>query len=625
MPTMTKLKSKKNQKLRNIEYYGLQPIFDRLYADSLANKTFNNLMELITTEENIKLAYRNIKRNKGSKTAGIDNKNIQYLEKWKADNLIKYVRKRLEWYVPQPVRRVEIPKPNGKTRPLGIPTIMDRLIQQCILQIMEPICEAKFHDRNNGFRPNRNCEHAIAQVYKLAQIQNLHFVIDIDIKGFFDNVKHAKLLKQLWTLGIRDKKLISIISTMLKAEVAGVGFPEMGTPQGGIISPLLANVVLNELDWWIDSQWENIPMRNNYKYERSDNGKIDKGYGYFVLRNKSKLKECYIVRYADDFKIFCRNKQDAEKLFIATKQWLKERLGLEISTEKSKIVNLRKQYSEFLGFKIRLHKKSPKSKYTIKSNINDKNIKKIKAEIKQHIKEIQRPSNEKEEYKAVNSYNAYVMGIHNYYQIATNISLDLKDIAFWVSNIMKIRLKSRLKKSGNSVPKYIHKRYGKSKALRFVGDKAIIPIGYIKKRKPMFKPVKINKYTVEGRSEIHNRLESIDTSTLHYLMKNPIGARSIEYNDNRLALYCGQNGKCGVTGETLEKDSMHCHHIIPRSLGGKDRYENLILISNDIHILIHSKDQEIIDKYLKITKLNSKQLDKINRLRKKVNLNEIIR
>ena len=228
---MTKLKSKKNQKLRNIEYYGLQPILDKLYADSLNNKKFNNLMELITTEENIKLAYRNIKKNKGSKTAGIDNKNIQYLERWNTDNLVKYVRKRLEWYKPQPVKRVEIPKPNGKTRPLGIPTIMDRLIQQCILQIMEPVCEAKFHDRNNGFRPNINCEHAIAQMYKLAQVQNLHFVIDIDIKGFFDNVKHAKLLKQLWTLGIRDKKLISIISTMLKAEVAGIGYPEMGTPQ----------------------------------------------------------------------------------------------------------------------------------------------------------------------------------------------------------------------------------------------------------------------------------------------------------------------------------------------------------------------------------------------------------
>ena len=102
-------------------------------------------------------------------------------------------------------------------RPLGIPTIGDRLIQQCILQVLEPICEAKFYDKSFGFRPNRATEHAIAQVYKYMQVDNLSYVVDIDIKEFFDNVNHGKLLKQMWTLGIRDKKLISIISAMLKA------------------------------------------------------------------------------------------------------------------------------------------------------------------------------------------------------------------------------------------------------------------------------------------------------------------------------------------------------------------------------------------------------------------------
>ena len=96
------------------------------------------------------------------------------------------------------------------------------------------------------------------------QVNGLHFVVDIDIKGFFDNISHGKLLKQLWHIGIRDKKLISIISQMLKAEVAHIGFPEKGTPQGGIISPLLANVVLNELDWWISSQWETFPTKTKY-------------------------------------------------------------------------------------------------------------------------------------------------------------------------------------------------------------------------------------------------------------------------------------------------------------------------------------------------------------------------
>jgi len=304
---MTVKKLQKKAKLRNAEYFGLQEVLDRLYAQSAENKRFTVLMELVAADENILLAYRNISKNKGSKTAGTDGKTVRYLSKFTNTALIHYIKRRLEQYQPQPVRRVEIPKGDtGKTRPLGIPTIADRLIQQCFLQILEPICEAKFHERSNGFRPNRSAEHALAQCYAMIQKRGLHYVVDIDIKGFFDNVSHGKLLKQMWNMGIQDKRVLSIISAMLKAEVAGIGFPQKGTPQGGIISPLLSNIVLNELDWWIASQWENMPTRKNREYARSDNGVIDKSQKYEMLRKGSALKECYIVRYADDFKIFCR-------------------------------------------------------------------------------------------------------------------------------------------------------------------------------------------------------------------------------------------------------------------------------------------------------------------------------
>ena len=283
----TKNKAQKKRKLRNAEYYDLQEMQDRLYADSQHGKIFYHLVELASMPENIRLAYRNIKTNPGSKTAGTDGRTIKDLERLSDSKLITLVQRKLEWYQPQSVRRVEIPKSDdsNKKRPLGIPTILDRLIQQCVLQVLEPICEAKFHEHSYGFRPNRSQQHAIALVYKNIQCSHYYYVVDVDIKGFFDNVNHGKLLKQMWTLGIRDKKLLSIISVMLKAEVAGIGFPEKGTPQGGIISPLLSNIVLNELDWWIASQWEEFPTKRKYKVAILANGGQNKGNKYKMLRD----------------------------------------------------------------------------------------------------------------------------------------------------------------------------------------------------------------------------------------------------------------------------------------------------------------------------------------------------
>ena len=254
---------------RHAEYYGMQQTFDELYAKSKAGEVFNGLMELVLSPDNIMLAYRNIKTNTGSYTAGTDKQNIGDIGRLPPAEVIGKVRKIVtgseHGYRPKPVRRKDIPKPNGKTRPLGIPCIWDRLVQQCIKQILEPICEAKFSNNSYGFRPNRSVEHAISRTYSLLQRAHLHYVLEFDIKGFFDNVNHSKLIKQLWTMGIQDKQLLFVIKRILKAPIrmpdGSTVYPTKGTPQGGIISPLLANVVLNELDHWIDSQWTEHPWQ----------------------------------------------------------------------------------------------------------------------------------------------------------------------------------------------------------------------------------------------------------------------------------------------------------------------------------------------------------------------------
>jgi group II intron reverse transcriptase/maturase len=585
-------------------------------------------MDKIVSEANILLAYRNIKKNTGSNTKGTDGKTIANLAKLETKDLVMLVRNKLQNFQPQKVRRVKIPKPNGKTRPLGIPTISDRLVQQCILQVMEPICEAKFYKHSYGFRPLRSTKHAIARAYHLAQKANLHYVVDVDIKGFFDNIDHGKLLKQIWSLGIRDKTLIAIISKLLKAEIEGIGIPTKGTPQGGIISPLLANIALNEYDHWIKSQWEEMRTKHNYDRWRTD--KINRK-SYMDSSNKvralskSNLKEVYIVRYADDFKLFCRNHTDAVKIFEATKKWLKDRLKLEVSPEKSKIVNLRKGYSDFLGIKLKVTKKrkekNGKDKFVVQSHIGNKAYQKIIETIKRHAKKMQKPIHNKPE-MAVRNYNSYVLGVHNYYSCATHCVLDFNQVTFSTRSTLKNRLPLRKKNANDKIPKYMEKSYENSKQLRFLYETPMLPIGYIQHQKQMnFSQKSI--YVSKDREEIHQNQKAISTSDLRYLVENPIQGQSAEYNDNRVSLFVGQYGKCYVTGKPLIIGDMHCHHIKPRALGGTDEYKNLVLIEENIHRLLHLTKDEIIAEYVRKLGLSTKELEKVNRLRKQANMQEI--
>ncbi|WP_442911349.1 group II intron reverse transcriptase/maturase [Lachnoclostridium sp. An118] len=608
----------------------MQKTQDILYKQSLNGQNFYHLMDLVISDENIQLAYRNIKKNSGSNTAGTDKKTMKDLEKLTVEQIIILIRNKLKWYKPQSVKRVEIPKSNGKMRPLGIPTITDRLIQQCFLQILEPICEAKFHERSYGFRPLRSANNAMAAYYKLIQQGNLHYVVDVDIKGFFDNISHGKLLKQLWYLGIRDKKVISIISAMLKAEVAGIGFPKKGTPQGGIISPLLANVVLNELDWWVSDQWQTFQTKKQYSTPVRKNGTLNQASKLAAMKTTN-LKEGWIVRYADDFKIVCRSYTDAQKWYFAVKQWLKERLGLDISEEKSKIVNLKRNYSEFLGLKIKAVRKGYDSrrkakvpKFVVESHICDKSLKRIAETAHDRIKDIHSAGNGEQLLKATGRYNAFVIGMHNYYQMATHVAADVNRIDYYAMRTLEKRthckLKRFAKKENDNHHQYILDRYGRSKRLKEWRGQPIVPISFVQTKAPSMKRVNVNQYTPEGRTAVHKNLNGINLDVLYYMMRNPIPNKSMEYNDNRLSLYCGQGGKCAITGTDLLIFDMHCHHIIPSSMGGTDKYENLLLITKDAHTLLHAQKEETINKLLQKLNLNSNQKKKINYWRTKMGL-----
>ena len=345
---------------------------------------------------------------------------------------------------------------------------------------------------------------------------------------------------------------------------------------------------------------------------------------------RSNLKEIAFVRYADDFKIFTTSYQNAVKLFHATKNWLKERLGLDISPEKSKVINLKEKYSEFLGFKLKVVKRGKclrgknkgKPKYVVESHVREESIKKIKAKLDKLIYTIEYPKGNTE-YKAINNYNSFVIGVHEYYCMATNASLDFRKLAFSSHKSLKARLGKRIKSTKevkkNKMQLYItnvmKERYGKSEQLKYVRGIALAPIGYIKHKYPMAKKRVINLYTKAGREEIHKNLEKVDMKILHYLMRNPVAYKSIEYNDNRLSLYSAQMGKCAITGKVMEIGDIHCHHKVPICHGGTDKYQNLVLVCEKVHKLIHATNPETINKLLAELNLNSKQLKTLKKLR----------
>lgn len=590
----------------------MQKVYDKLYAQSKNGNNFYKLLEIIGSEQNIRLAYRNIKTNSGSKTAGTDGLTIDDIKILSDETVIEEINKRLNNYKPQSVRRVYIPKPGtDKKRPLGIPTIWDRLIQQCILQVLEPICEPKFHNHSYGFRPNRGAHHAVSRVVSMVNMYRHYYCVDVDIKGFFDNVDHGKLLKQIWTIGIRDKRLICIISKILKSEIEGEGIPTKGTPQGGLISPLLSLIVLNELDWWVSNQWETYRP-----HKVKNNGNSRSKSWYANARKYTNLKDGFIVRYADDFKIMCRTYDEAQRYYYATVDFLKKRLKLEVSEEKSKVVNMRKNSSKFLGFKIKV---VPKGKtrygYIAKSDMSNKAIQKAKGNLKRKITNIQRHTTK----EAIQNYNLAILGIQNYYCIATNIYNNLTDVGY----ALLAPIKNRLRHSSKTIPfketdyEFQSKIRGIQEDTKIVViDKIpLLPITGIHHKSPMNFPQGITDYTINGREKIHKNAICITDIDLITIAKLRCKSESIEFNDNSISVLFAQQGKCYVLGFKINVASMNFLRIKPKCASGADRYDNIILIESTIKKAVLEENANLAEEIIKRFQLNGTQLRKFNQLR----------
>ena len=571
--------------LRNNEYYCMQEEFDVLNKRSKNNYVFHDLMKYINEDTNIRLAYRNIKNNGGSKARGLSGKNMDFISKMKLYKYLKKIKEQLDNYKPSMIKRVGIPKSNGKIRYLGIKEPIDKIALQAIYQVLNPILIPKFHNNSNGFIEGRSCSRAISQMTNYVVKEKLYYVVDIDIKGFFDNIDHGKLLKQLWQLGIRDKNLLSIISKMLKAEVKGVGIPNKGTPQGGILSPLLANVVLNELDWWLDSK---------------------------------KNKGIRFVRYADDFKILCPTYQIASDMLDKTTIWLKKRLKLEVSDEKTKIVNLKKINSYFLGFRFKL--KKYKGKLKVVSNMTDKAIKNTTDKLKKQVREIKKSKwNKKKCKEEIDKYNSMVIGTHGYYCKATNILSNLHKLGIIINAYINKNFLGVLTFNEDiDEDNFVVKTYGKK--IPYIRGKPLALIEKVKYQEPKYKGDKIDYYDSKSRDKFYKELKIKNLYMIEVILKNSYLKETVEFNDNVISKFCGQLGKYAFTNKMI-LDISNLKVVKRENTPFNNKYDNIILVEKKVKELIEKKEVDDLIEMIRLKKgLTSKQLEEINIIRKENNL-----
>ncbi len=361
------------------------------------NKQTEGLLEEILNAENLNRAYKQVMRNKGA--GGIDGMQVDELLPFLREHKKELIESLRDGkYRPKPVRRVEIPKENGKTRKLGIPTVVDRLIQQAITQVLSPIFEKQFSDNSYGFRPNRSAHDALRRCQE--HITNGYkYVVDMDLEKYFDTVNQSKLI-QILSETIKDGRVISLIHKFLKAGVMVGGMfeesPE-GVPQGGPLSPLLGNIMLNECD---------------HELER-------RGHRF--------------VRYADDMMIFCKSKKAARRTLDHILPYIEGKLFLRVNREKTKVSHV--NYVKYLGYSFYIYRGEGRLR------IHPKSIQKLKDK----IREVTGRSNGMGLEQRRTKVNQVVRGWINYFKLADAKSLLMK-LDEWLRSRIRMVTWKRWKK-----------------------------------------------------------------------------------------------------------------------------------------------------------------------------------
>lgn len=497
--------------------------------------------------------------NEGKYTAGVDGIRVKEGKSLEVKNHNRTIRK---WLLnkadikkkPSAIRRTYIKKLNGKLRPLGIPTLLDRVIQDMVRTAIEPITEYYASDNSYGFRPKRNCHDAIGHLFnKLARRGSKQWIVEGDISGCFDNIAHDHILNNLEKWNTPEYIRLTI-GKMLKAKIFEQGTDienETGTPQGGVLSPMLANVALTTLD----------------EYGRK-----------YRDRNQSNP----IVRYADDFVVVCKTKEEAEKRKEEIREMLEVKIGLTLSEEKTTITNIHQGFN-FLGFNIRKYKyRSPKNKYHEVGKLLIKpQIEKVQSHLWK-IKQVLKANKQAKQESIIRMLNPIRQGWAMYYRFVVS-----KDMFTLTENRLWEKLWMWVKRRHPSKSKrWIAKRYFMmegERAWRFrTKDAELINIEKI----PIVRYVIIKSGMrlhdgSKEASEYWKKREYVNSLNQIYSIK----IEKLFKRQNGMCIYCEQP----ITAEQIEKQKIHLHHFNPRSQGGDERPNNLRLLHQQCHSEAHSK------------------------------------